>query len=535
MPCVAFAQEDAVAAAVKAEIRTGMGDLAAGHVEQAVARFLNIINRYPNEPSAYPQAVKRLAVALGRLHDDDRVVAELEKIVAAHPDALAGHHARLQIAQFHYSKGRNENALAAYWQIAESDPDDARVRMALQQVLDLGVLAGRVADAEQAAEELIRRAEATIAQAPDAEAATRAVSDIAETYNRIGRDDAAIVRLERIADVRVGTTVALAAVMRLVDLYKAANRPDDAITLLTRVASAQPDAPAAGKALERLAKWFQETRQLERGVETLLAFADAYPKAQTAPQALSLALDILAGRNRPDETLALADRIVRDYPKTEQAGLALRKVFDIHEKAGNLKEACDALCRIEHDYPGQALFYNNVHLFAQRSVREKEYDLATASYDALLARKNLPELERAEMGRYKASVLLQMGDYDGALASYDLLAKREGLSAEERALFDWQRANIFYRQEQFDAALPAFRTCLDDPTNDARRRSDAHYLIGMVHYRRGENERALDVFRDAAERWPEARNAGRCAEKIRILETRLRARNDIREDTAKQE
>jgi len=466
-----------------------MGDMAAGHVEQAVAGFLNIINRYPNEPSAYPQAVQRLAVALGRLHDDDRVVVELEKIIAAHPDALAGHYARLQIAQSHYSKGRNEKALDAWQQIARDDPDAARARMALQQVLDLGLLTGRVVEAERAAEELIRRAEATIAQDPDSEAATRAVSDIADDCVRIGRDDEAMGRLVRIADERAGTAVALAAVMRLVDLYKAANRPDDAVTLLTRVASAQADAPAAGKALERLAKWFRETREPDRGVETLTAFADAYPKAQNAPLALSLALDFLAGQNRPEETLALADRIVKEHPWTDYAGQALREVFAVHEKAGHLKAACDALFRIEREHPDQALYYGKAQAFAWRCFTEKEYDMAFACREALLRRDALAEAVRAEIEQSIAYMLYRKGDHEAAVEAYRNVVRDHPLLTEEPA--------------------------------------HAQYQIGYVYFVQRDYERALPEFRKVLERWPHARIAGKTAGKIRTCENELRSRGKL--------
>ena len=268
----------------QAESLAHLGDTAA-----ARAAAQQAIDMAPDS-RAVPPALLLAAEQASRAGDDAGAAALWRRFLDRFPDHVQAPRARLRMAQSLAASGRSGEAAAAFrelWLMAPASPQADSAARELRALEGRGVSAvpvGPVLRIERA-ERLVAagvgdqarsEAEAVLAEGPPAELALRALRVMADGARRSGRDDVALVAVNRglalsPADKRAPWLLesakiqqkknrdgAIAAVDRLVADYPKSPEADDALLLKARVLESGPDPKSAEPVYLKLAQAYPE-------------------------------------------------------------------------------------------------------------------------------------------------------------------------------------------------------------------------------------------------------------------------------------
>jgi len=167
---------------------------------------------------------------------------------------------------------------------------------------------------------------------------------------------------------------------------------------------------------------------------TAVASADLFKQANAA------------AKDRPRDAIATYRQLVAEFPESQFAPVALFNIAALYDKQADLTATITTLTELVASYPAARESVDGHLYIAALQADHQQWNEASATLDAALARTNLTFADRVEAFARRGYVELEQHRYDAADAS---------LAA---ALDEWRKAPR-----------------IDDP-----------YYIAMAHYYRGE-------------------------------------------------
>ena len=435
---------------------------------------------------------------------------------------------RKRLAELARSRGRVDDALAAYQGLLEDVPDDEEVLVRLDALLresgkhdelrelfDRRVAAANTArkaklleewaeleeTAFEAKAEAARVYERLIEVVPQHGGALRALSRL---YGELGDGEGALRVLERDRDAREGEERA-AREVEIANVLDRLHRPARAMDAAKRALALAPNHPDAMAVIERL-----------------------LPKPETRAEAAALLESYYDATDSLDKQVGVLEvAIATRASKADRMGL-YAKLAHVQERRGQPEPAFEVVARAIEEYPGELEIWDTFERLARltRRVSECGERLARLLSEGALA---LPEAVRVELLRKAARIFEDdLGDIDRARPYLEALHERD---PKDSAVFErlkqvlttrerWDELTTLYEaQIAVEADLPTRIGLLEDAAIVAEEmRGDASLAARYFEQILREDQTHEDASRALEKNY---REHGNSVELARILVLRL--------------
>lgn len=480
-------------------------------LDEAVATFENLLNRYPSSPLAGDAA--RLAgesyAALGQTERAREAYTRAEELGAGTAETRA--EVAFQDAFALFEAAEYERAIDALLDVYRSAPAGDRAAEALFWAGEAAFRGERYARAEELLIDFLSRF-------PEHRQATPARYVLAWTHFRRRDYAAAAGAYERFLSAysRSQETVPYYAdaLLRLGDSYYALGRFADARAVYGRVPSAPLSEQGADYALFQTAQAFVAENQPQRALETLGSLLARYPRSDLRPQALTAQGTILFAQGRFDEAITAYQRLVEDDPSSSLAPRALVGIADAHYNEGRYDEAEAAYRRVITRHTGSPFVADaleGLQFTLEVQGRTDEIDQVIAETE----RQATDPAVRAQLQLRRAQLALDAGNAGLAIERLRALL-RQNPPADVRTEARLTLASAYLAANQPAEAASILET-LYDAENNSPLGPEIALRLADAQLRAEDPETTLTMVRTFSQRHPD--DAERIAEAM-LLEIR---------------
>lgn len=443
----------------------------AGKLDEAAARFKDLISRSENDPSRllpakyglgwvrYSQGDDAAAMALARqilesrhegMADEANYLLGLSALRAK--DYATADAALTKVAQGKYaadaavkrawallSAGGTEGALQAAAECARKYPDaskgelsylsaKAHEKLGQWQQSAAELLTAREAKGDYAQEAAFDLGcaygglAAELAKAGDAKAAADAYAKAADAYGYFLENFPGSPRLAEALSGQGGMLMSAGS-------YAAA------IPVLAKLTENRETAPELREAaLARQAAAYFQLKQYDNMGKCYRRLTEEFPKGKSAAEALYWLAWQESTEKRFDRAAALYERIVREFPDSEIAPKAWYYRFSSLYRAGEEGQAADVLYEIISRQPQAPVNQQEIVWLGQYLMTHEQLDRAYEVYDNLL-RGSPGRQVRAVALYYQAEVKRQRGAWKEACEKYATLLAEKDTGLEPAGLY----------------------------------------------------------------------------------------------------
>jgi len=450
--------------------------------KDAAEMYRLVLTGYPRSDVA-GYALQGLTAAYAEMGMYEKALEEQEKFLLAMSNRESeSSRNQIAVAAIHFNKKNYEDALKAYQQFIDDNPDDPAAAGALLQMGDAYYRLQYYEDAIATWRRLLE-------QFPDGVESREAVYKIADTTFGLGRFDEAAQVFARIVARGPGSPHAADAAFNVGNCYYNLKRDEEAIDAFQAFLATYPLDERTEAARQAIQSSFYRSG---RSVEEYLAANPHSP----------LAADLLWQQGQDAfaaEDYALAaqrfQRVALEFPDSQSAAGAVFYLAESHYKAEDLDEALATYVNFLDTYADHELASLAAFRVGVTHFRLEEYEKTVSAFERLL--QSYPDAEYAPMAAYNVTLALaRLEDWPAYVEAADRVVERFP-EHDKRAELRLQVGVVF--QDEMGAygdAVGAYRGALEEPTLNP---AEIHYRIGQCFGKLEKLDESLASFLDASE------------------------------------
>ena len=473
-----------------AQFEVGMQLYEAGSYRPAAAAFRKYLQTFDDDPDRRADAQYWLGSAYLALGELDRALDTYEQADA--PDAVpdsALREVRYQQAWARYQAAEYDAAASAFRAIAEDAPTSERGIDGLFWAAESYFQVGSLGQAQDLFQQYLERR-------PQGSRAAAARYSLAwthfkqENYRAAARAFEAF--LQRSGQIASDVPYEQDARLRLADSYYALKRYDEAVSAYRQATSG----PGADYALFQTGQALSVAGDPQGAIEAYQRLANRYPNSTWRPEALYRLGFVHLQQQNYDAARQAYRRVLDEHGTSSAAPQAQYGIGDAYYNEGRMERAAAAYRTVLETYPDAPLAEEAASsLFFALNAAGRS-DRAEAVVDSFAAAN--PNADIVSVLRFRrAEAAYQTGDVQEAQRLFQRFLRR---SSNEQLLPEayYYLGIIFADRNRPDEASTYLQQLLDRYP-ESPRRAEAALRLGDIRLDEGDAQAALNAYRTAAE------------------------------------